>query len=153
MLKYQNLQGGETQTLRWYSMFSGISGSYEDLTEEQRSSLADLLEVRDEYNKALVTINQMRIELLRNYSLAGEQRLNSYSTLVLTPIRARTGELTIGLAKEAVDFEGLKGMLPMVLMALAGNINIPLLLTAANLEPDVIDNVISAAKDFIKQGM
>ena len=134
-------------------MLSEISGSYEGLSGEQRSSLADLIEVRNEYNQALIILNQMRIEVLRNYTEEGEARLTDFSAAIVSPIRIRVSTQLVGIMKDVVDVEGLKGMMPMVVMALLGNINLPLVLNAIGLEPDTIEELINLTKDFFKQGM
>ena len=134
-------------------MLSDISGSYAGLTEEQRESLANLLQVRNEYTQAVIILNQKRIELLRDYTEAGEESLTDFASMVIAPIRRRVTEQTASILNDVVDIEGLKGMLPMVVMALVGNINLPLLFGALGIEPDTAEGIVGLAKDFFKQGM
>jgi len=134
-------------------MLSEISGSYAGLTKEQRESLANLLQVRNEYTQAVIILNQKRIELLRNYTEAGEESLTDFASMVIAPIRRRVTDQTANILNDVVDIEGLKGMLPMVAMALVGNINLPLLFGALGIEPDTAEGIVGLAKDFFKQGM
>jgi len=134
-------------------MLSEISGSYAGLTDEQRESLANLLQVRNEYTQAVIILNQKRIELLRDYTEAGEERLTDFSSMVIAPIRRRVTDQTAIILNDVVDIEGLKGMLPMVAMALVQNINLPLLFGALGIEPDTAEGIVGLAKDFFKQGM
>lgn len=54
---------------------------------------------------------------------------------------------------QTVNVDGLKAILPMLVAALAQYVNVPLLLDAFGMEPDVIETSVSSLKDYFKSGL
>jgi hypothetical protein len=131
-----------------------ITGSYASLSAEQRAKLANLLKLRNEYNAELFELNTRRIAVLLNYSEAGEAAVREYAALVVAPLRRKVAsETSKVISEEAIDMDSLQSMLPMALMALTQSVNIPLLLTAAGLEPDMIEQFTTKVSSYFQQGM
>jgi|GEM_PF-5788583 len=130
-----------------------ITGSYANLSAEQRAKLANLLKLRNEYTAELLKLNERRIAVLLDYSEAGEAEARGYATLVVAPLRRKVVEASRDLYEDAIDMEALQSMLPMALMALTQSVNIPLLLTTAGLEPDMIEQFTTKVSSYFQQGM
>lgn len=133
--------------------FDNISSSYEDLTPEEREKAADLIESRNDLALKMFELNRMRVQVLRNYTPEGEQALANFTSTMIAPLRAHASTQKAALLQDAVNVEGLKSLLPMIAMGLLQNINIPLLLTATDVDPDVINEMMAMAKKFIKDGL
>lgn len=134
-------------------MFSGTMSGFDSLTDEQRQKLAELFELRIEYFEHLRVLYGLRLQQLNNPSEAAEQQALGYSAAVIAPLRTKMTEIGVELAKQAVDVDKAKAMLPMVLMALSQSVNLQLLLTALNIEPDMIDTLTGKLKDYFESGM
>jgi hypothetical protein len=132
---------------------SDITGSYADLTAEQREKLAAYLTLRNEYLPAQIELNRRRIAVLTNYSPAEEAAIQEYSATVVAPLRLKFSQSWIELLKDSVDVKAMESMLPMVLMVLTQSINVPMLLTTLGLEPDSIDQLTHGLSSYFKKGM
>jgi peptidoglycan hydrolase-like protein with peptidoglycan-binding domain len=71
----------------------------------------------------------------------------------VAPVRSRMMEISTELAKQAVDIDKAKAMLPMVLMALSQSVNIPLLMASLNIEPDMVESLTKQLKQYFESGM
>lgn len=134
-------------------LMSDITGSYADLTAEQREKLAAYLTLRNEYLPAQIELNRRRIAVLENYSPAEEAAIREYSATVVAPLRLKFSQSWIELLKDSVDVKAMESMLPMVLMVLTQSINVPMLLTTLGLEPDSIDQLTHGLSSYFKKGM
>lgn len=134
-------------------MFAELSGSFDSLDPEKRRKLAEYLEVRNEYFEMSIKLNELRIRTLVEPTAANQDAMNDYASAVLAPMRLKHNELASGLVKDAVDLSKLKDMLPMLAAALTSAIDVPLLLTALNADPDMIEKIVSDASAFFKKGM
>lgn len=143
----------QTSTLGTVNMFAGIDNGFDSLTEEQRQKLAELFALRVEYYEHLRVLYGLRLQQLNNPSEAAEQQALGYSSTVIAPIRTKMTEIGVELAKQAVDIDRAKAMLPMALMALSQSVNLPLLLTSLNIEPDMIDDLSKKLKEYFESGM
>ncbi|HET6746806.1 MAG TPA: hypothetical protein VFH06_01730 [Candidatus Saccharimonadales bacterium] len=130
-----------------------LSGSFDSLDPEKRRKLADYLEVRNEYLEMTIKLNELRIRTLVEPTAANQDAVNNYASAVLAPMRAKHNELASNLVRDAVNVESLKGMLPMLAMALTSSIDVPLLLTTLNVDPDMIEKIVGEASSFFKRGM
>jgi hypothetical protein len=134
-------------------VFAELSGSFDSLDPEKRRKLAEYLEVRNEYFEMSIKLNELRIRTLVEPTAANQDAMNDYASAVLAPMRLKHNELASGLVKDAVDLSKLKDMLPMLAAALTSAIDVPLLLTALNADPDMIEKIVSDASAFFKKGM
>lgn len=134
-------------------MLGNMNSSYSSLSEEQRASLTEYLTVHKEYLEASLKLDSLRITALANPTQANEEAMRTYTSTVVAPIRTKMGSMAKGLIEESIDTDKLMEMLPMVLMALTGAINLPLLLNTFNIEPDRIESTIGKASSYFKRGM
>ena len=71
----------------------------------------------------------------------------------MMPVRLKLAELTVAIAQDAINLDQLKSMLPMVLAALMGSINFPMLFAALNLEPDMAQTLVDKGTEFFSKGL
>jgi len=90
---------------------------------------------------------------MRTNSSKDSEAAEDYSSTVVAPLRLRVAEYVNPLLEKSVNVDGLKGMLPMLLMALMQNVNVPLLLATVGLDVDNIKKLMELSSDFIKNGM
>lgn len=134
-------------------MFGDMSSSFSDLEEDVRTRLASLLEKRNDYLVQQIKLNELRIIMLLTPSPANEAAVNAFNSTVVAPIRDGMGEDIMFLMDKALNVQGLKAMLPMVLIGVLQSVNITLALTTLGIEPDVVDRFTSAIGEFIESGM
>lgn len=121
-----------------------------DLDEETRLKLANYLRDRNEYLDASRKLNELRIKMLIDGTPASAEHVNDYASTVVAPLRAGVSRQMTELLKRSVDLEGLKSMMPMVLMGLMRSVNLRLLLTVFDLEPDIVERMVTKIKNYIK---
>lgn len=134
-------------------MLSELSSSFENLTPEQRQLLAVHIELRNTYLEQTIKLNRLRVALLVQSTPEGEMQVKEFAAKKVAPLRIKLHEHSKKLRESAVDVETLKSMLPMVLMALTSSINLPLVMNALGIEPDMIEELVANARDYIKTGM
>ncbi|HEU5121638.1 MAG TPA: hypothetical protein VFT59_02240 [Candidatus Saccharimonadales bacterium] len=134
-------------------MFSGLSGSYDQLTQDQRYKLAEFLQLKDEYLQMAVQLNRLRLRALTDPNPQHEAELQSYSSAVMAPVRTRMGQMLSELVKEAVDVDGIKQMLPMALMSFLPSVNLPLLFSILPFDPDTVEKLLGDARSFFRRDM
>ena len=120
-----------------------------ELDEETRTKVAALLTDRNELLEAKVKLNRLRAAMLLNPTQSNIDSVEAYTSTVIAPLNTRLNEQAGELMMASVDVEGLKSMMPMVLMGLLRSVNLSLLLTAIDIEPDRIDRLISKIKDYV----
>lgn len=136
------------------TVFGEISGSFGDMTPEQRTNLAELVALRSEYYAQVVKISDKLINVLQHPTPEGEADLRELSSALVAPVRSRFADKQRDvIVGDCIDLNELKGMLPMLLMALTQSINLPILMTVLNLEPDMIEQLVGLATDYFKSGM
>lgn len=131
----------------------GLDSSLDSLSPEDRERLADLLEARLALAEQQRVLNQMRITHLRDPKAVSEEQVNGYAKDIIAPARSRISEQQVLLLQSSIDAQKLKDMLPMILLAVTQSINIPLLLAALNIEPDMVEDLVKHIKEFIDSGM
>ena len=132
-------------------MINALLPPLTDLDEETRLELANYLRGRNEYLEATRTLNELRIQMLIDGTPESAERASDYASTVVGPLRDGLTPRLIGLLKKSVDFESLKGMLPMVVMGLMRSVNLRLMLTTIGYEPDVIDKLVNMIKDYVSR--
>jgi CHAT domain-containing protein len=126
--------------------------SFQNLDDETRQDLADLLDSRAEYLTHQISVNRLRAIALRDPTPENLEAVEDYATEYVKPLREELAAQTHRLVEAAVDIDGLKAMLPAVLLALSQSINVPLLLTASGADPDMITLVVTEAQDYFRNG-
>ena len=134
-------------------MFGEISSSYGELSPEQKQTLASFLADRNEYLTLQVRLNELRIQVLNNPTPAAEEQLQDFASAVVAPVRDRLSQQVLDLVGESVNVDKIMQMLPLLLLTMAQSVNIPMLLTVINLDPDMIEKLIGSASDYFKSGM
>lgn len=131
---------------------TNMDTSFQNLDEETRQDLADLLDSRAEYLTHQISVNRLRAVALRDPTPENLEAVEDYATEYVKPLREELAAQTHRLVEAAVDIDGIKAMLPAVLMGLSQSINIPLLLTASGADPDMITLVVTEAQDYFRNG-
>jgi hypothetical protein len=135
-------------------MFGEISTSYRGLSDTQRAALAELFALRNEYYAQATKLNNIRLRVLQDPTPGGEDEVREFAAVMVTPVRMRMVEATGKLlTEEALDLERLKGMLPMVLMALTQSVNVSLLMNLLDVEPDIVEKMLEQVREYFSSGM
>jgi len=129
-------------------MFKEISGSYAQLSAEERDTLATLIQARIDLAEKTAVLDRMRVKVLRNYTPEGETELAEYARTVLDPLRRSVTTQQSEMAMSAIDVKSLKALLPMILLGVSQGINLPMLLATMNVEPDHVEVMVKAAKEY-----
>lgn len=130
-------------------MINALLPPLTDLDTETRLMLANYLRDRNEYLEATRTLNEMRIQMLIDGTPESAERASDFASTVVGPLRDGLTPQMHALFKKSIDIEGMKSMLPIVLMGLMRSVNLRLLLTTAGAEPDVIDKMVEMIKNYI----
>lgn len=132
-------------------MFNLNSESFlTELDADERETLRRVNQARQEYLEALVKFHQMREQVLANPSIEAEKSLRDYSKTVIAPLRRDMSADVGKLLEKSVDVDGLKSMLPMILLAVSRSVNLPLLMETLNLDSDMIEDTVTKLKDYIR---
>jgi len=131
-------------------MFEELFSSMGDLKEADRLRLASFLEKRNELMLQMLTLNSLQAKQLRDPSPENELRVSSFSNSVVKPLQRSIEQERTDLVKSAVDIEGLKGLLPMILAGLTQYVNLALVLNLFDTNPDDVQRLIKYIKDYIQ---
>lgn len=131
-----------------FDMVSGLSGDLVGLAAEDAQRLATVLERRNDYLGLQQQANRLRIKVLETRTAAAQQELNEYLSGAIASARARMTEDLVKLLDSAINIDGIKSLLPMMLLGIVQNINLPLLLTTLGLDPDMISELVKQAKRY-----
>lgn len=134
------------------TLLGELSASYGDLTLAQRAKLADLFTIRNEYLTHMIELNKRRVAVLTNPTEAGEKDMQEYASVTMASIRQRQSELVVELIQEGVNVDMVKGLLPMILLGLSQALNIPLLVGALGIDPDMVQIGMDKGTEFFKSG-
>ena len=135
-------------------MFGISEGSaYATMDAAKRRKLADLLHHRNEYSAMVTKVNNQKIQILMHPTAASEQELAEYTRTTVAPMREKLQKETVALMVQAVDVEGLKQMLPMLLAAVANFVDLPLLFEAAGLDPDMIEEALGLLREYFSHNV
>ena len=132
-------------------MINALLPPLTDLDEETRLELANYLRDRNEYLEAVRTLNELRIQMLIDGTPESTERASDYASTVVGPLRDGLSPQLDRLLKKSVDFEGMKSMLPMIVMGLMRSVNLRLMLTTLGYEPDVIDKLVDMIKNYVSR--
>lgn len=134
-------------------MFGELFPSLTEMDRETREKLANLLSDRNEYLEQQQTLNKLRIEMLRDGTPESEQRVKDFNSAVVVPLRAKMTPVILELFQKSVNVEGLKSIMPIIVMGLMQSVNLPLLFATAGVELDAAEEIINTIKDYVKKGM
>lgn len=123
-----------------------------NLDEETRATLRRVNSARAEYLESLVKYHKMREQVLDHPTTEAEKSLNVYSKTVVAPLRQAMLPDITALLEQSVNVEGLKSMMPMILMAVLNSVNLPLLMDTLNLDSDMIEEAVTRLKQYISSG-
>ena len=133
-------------------MLDGLFPSLIEMDEETRLKLAELLEGRNEHLQQQLTLNSLRITMLRDGTPDSEQRAKDFNSAVVAPLRDKLTPQTLELLERSIDLKGIKGIMPLVVMGLMQSVNLPLLLTTVGMEPDQVEQLVGMVQDYVKKG-
>jgi hypothetical protein len=130
----------------------GISASLDDLTEEKKELVADLLRARNDYLPLAVKLNELKLAHLANPTPNGEKEIAEYASAIVAPVRNRMNEAVMAVTTKAVNVDKLKGLLPSVLMSVLHATDLTLLLTAFGIDPDMVEQLMGKAGEYFGKG-
>jgi hypothetical protein len=133
-------------------MLDDLFPSITEADEETRLKLAELLENRNEYLQQQLTLNSLRVTMLRDGTPESEQRAKDFSSTVVAPLREKMTPQIIELLQSSFDIKGIKGLMPIIVMGILQSVNLPVLLTTLGLEPDQVEQLASLVQDYVKKG-
>lgn len=128
-----------------------ILGSSNDLSDEDRAQLAVLIRKRLETAQANLHYQKLFLQYLDDPTDSHRDTLDLFTKTVLEPLRKEETKLVGERVVSALNIEGLKGMLPMLLLLLKNNINIPVLLSSIGVLQGQVDDLMEFVMDFIKK--
>ncbi len=131
--------------------FSALNG-LDDLDTPTRQKLAEYLEARNRFYMQSGEVNRRRIALLYSPDADGQKDLEEYASVMLRPVQDEMNRLRDELFKAAIDLDELKDMLPMVLATVTRSVNLPLLLTLTDFDPDFIARGLEMLKQYFESG-
>lgn len=120
-----------------------------DLDEETRATVRRVNSSRIEYLESLVKYHKMREEVLAHPTTEAEKSLNAYSRTVVAALRQSMIPDMTALLQQSVNVEGLKSMMPMILMAVLNSVNVPLLMDTLNLDSDMVEDTVTRLREYI----
>jgi hypothetical protein len=134
-------------------MLGELSSSFVDMDPATRDRLWKLLEARGAYLEATTELNRRRMIVLADPTPEGERNLADYTSTILAPLRAKMAEKMGEVITGAIDIDGIKETLPMLLSALAGKVDVTAVLTALGVDPDAVASSINAVSKYLKSNM
>lgn len=126
--------------------------SYADLTEEQRTKLLNLISAEEDYLQAALKLNNLRMQALVNPGQKTQEAVEDFASAVVASKRDKLTEERRALMMEAVDIDGAIGLLYSAGLGVLQHVNLPLLMEAAGVDPDVAQKAMTDVATFLKKG-
>lgn len=125
----------------------------DQLDAATRQKLADYLAASNAYYMRAGEVNRQLIAWLHNPEAAAMQAIQDYTSDILNPAEDEKRRLRDELMEVAVDIDGLKSILPMIISAVTRSVNLPLLLTLIDFDPKMINQGLEMLRRYLESGM
>ena len=129
----------------------GINTSLADLDATQRTLLLALLRKKRQYMQSALTHMELQEKYLENPTPANLIEAENYASMVLRPQKSEINGTLTSVLQNAVDLEGIKRLLPLVLAGVLQSVNLPLLLAAANIDAEEAEQLMKMIKRYIQE--
>lgn|GEM_PF-6268992 len=127
--------------------------SSEGYSKENIVLLSKLTQARILQAEAELSYQRMQLLYFADPSEDLQDTLEAFTDEVLQPRKTAVYELMKEGAIGAIDIEGLKEMLPMMLYVLKSKVDIKLLLAVTGVHPALVENAMDALMELIKKDM
>lgn len=124
-----------------------------DLDDETRARVAEIYRLRIEHLDLKRQEFERRLVLLHAPNEAAERELAEFSRLFVKPVRLRLSEALNELVGGAIELDGLKTLLPVVVMGVLQHVNVPLLVAAYDLDLDMVKDTLDRARKYLTEAL
>jgi hypothetical protein len=136
--------------------FSGDTGDqplFVEMDPALRRKLAEHLGLRmlaTEHNQMLT---RMKIEQLNDPTTEREERITEYKEQKIEPLNEQLVEGFGELLTAAVNIDEIKSLLPMLVSSVMRSVNLPLLTSLINIEPERAKALMNTIREFCESNL
>jgi len=126
-------------------------GQFKRLDEQQRQALAEYLAARVDYLRAERKYTQQLLKALDAPARGDGKRLRAFASQVLGPARGRMRAAQLTALTEAADLDHLAELVPTVLGTLRQAVDVPMLLAALNIDPELTGEAVTKLVPLVER--
>lgn len=126
-----------------------IERMHKPFTPEEQTYLMVLLQRQQELHEAQAHLARLRLQQLRDPKPGGDEEIVDFAKMFVAPKRISMSKDAMPLLESAVDIEGLKSLLPMLVAGVLQYVDVDKLLYLSGMDADVVDDIVKAINKFI----